>query len=142
MTSTPPFAIKTLDHVVIRCRDIGRMIEFYRDVLGCPLEKAQEGIGLWQFRAGASLIDLVDVNGEIGKAGGPPPGNDGHNMDHFCVSVEGFDPDAINAWLANHGVEGGEPVQRYGAEGSGPSIYVTDPEGNTVELKGPPADPV
>jgi len=137
-TPSPPFAIKALDHVVIRCRDVEAMVRFYRDVLGCPLEKAQEGIGLWQMRAGSALIDLVDVNGEIGRAGGAPPGDDAHNMDHFCVTVEGFDADAINAWLAGAGIESGEPVRRYGAEGYGPSIYVRDPEGNTVELKGPP----
>lgn len=136
MTS-PPFAIKTLDHVVIRCRDIEAMVRFYHDAIGCPLERAQQEIGLWQLRAGTALIDLVDVNGEIGKAGGAPPGGDAHNMDHFCVAVAGFDAGAINAWLAKHGAEGGEPVRRYGAEGYGPSIYVRDPEGNTVELKGP-----
>ncbi len=138
MPDTPPFRMKGLDHVVLRCRDVEAMIAFYRDVLGCPMEKEQVKIGLWQLRAGSSLIDLVDVDGEIGKAGGAPPGDGAHNMDHFCVSVDGFDEIAINDWMAAHGHEGGEAVPRYGAEGNGPSIYLTDPEGNTVELKGPP----
>lgn len=94
--------------------------------------------GLVQLRAGISLIDLVDVNGELGKMGGAPPGAEGRNMDHLCVQVEPWDADAIRAYLAGHGVDAPEPVRRYGALGHGPSIYIQDPEGNTVELKGPP----
>ena len=91
-------------------------------------------------RAGRSLVDLVDVEGKIGKQGGAPPGAQGRNMDHFCLRVDPFDGAAIQAHLKAHGVEPGAVEQRYGAEGDGPSIYFTDPEGNTIELKGP-ADP-
>jgi catechol 2,3-dioxygenase-like lactoylglutathione lyase family enzyme len=93
--------------------------------------------GMSHLRAGASMIDLVAVDGKLGKAGGAPPGREGRNMDHLCLRVEPFDQDAIVAYLKRHGVEVGEIRKRYGAQGNGISIYVTDPEGNTVELKGP-----
>ncbi len=127
-----------LDHVVVRANDIERMIGFYRDVLGCPLERSLEEIGLYQLRAGNSLIDLVDVNAPLGRQGGTGPGREGRNMDHFCVRIEDFDEPRLREHLESHGVEAGETGQRYGADGTGPSIYIRDPEGNTVELKGPP----
>lgn len=130
--------IKAIDHVVIRARDIAAMVAFYRDVLGCPVELVQEELGLWQLRAGSALIDLVDVEGKLGLEGGAPPGADAHNVDHFCLQVDPWDPDAILAHLAGHGVTAEPPGRRYGAEGYGPSIYLSDPEGNRVELKGPP----
>lgn len=138
MTEGNPVAVRQLDHVVIRARDLGRMIDFYTRVLGCPLERGPGEIGLAQLRAGGSLIDLVDVAGPLGRQGGPAPGSDAHNMDHFCVQVDPWDAEAIAAHLERHGVEVGEVVTRYGALGNGPSLYVRDPEGNTVELKGPP----
>ncbi len=130
--------IRNLDHVVLRVSDVERAIAFYSEVLGCPVERRVEKLGLYQLRAGTALIDLVDVDGTIGRGGGPAPGADGHNMDHFCVRVEPFDAAAIAAHLEAHGVEAGPVEQRYGAEGDGPSIYLEDPDGNTVELKGPP----
>jgi len=132
--------IKAIDHVVIRARDVGGMVAFYRDVLGCPVELVQEDIGLWQLRAGAGLIDLVDVDGKLGREGGAAPGADAHNMDHFCLQVEPWDPDAILAHLKAKGIRAEPPARRYGAEGYGPSIYLSDPEGNRVELKGPSED--
>ena len=133
------FAILGLDHVVLRARDVAAMSRFYCEVLGCGVEKLQPAIGLTQLRAGRTLIDLVDVAGPLGRQGGAPPGAEGRNMDHFCLRIEPFDGPAITAHLRRHGVEPGEVVQRYGAEGNGPSLYLQDPEGNTVELKGPPA---
>lgn len=130
--------IRNLDHVVLRVSDIDRAIGFYRDVLGCSEERRAEGLGLYQLRAGSALIDLVDVAGTIGKMGGAAPSGEGANMDHFCVRVDPFDAEAIFAHLAKHGIEAGQVEQRYGAEGNGPSIYIKDPDSNTVELKGPP----
>lgn len=134
-----PFRIGGIDHVVLRVRDMARMRAFYRDVLGCPVEKVQAEIGLEQLRAGAGLVDLVDIAGPLGRMGGAPPGAEGRNLDHLCLAVTPFDPGAIAAHLAAHGVEPGAVESRYGAEGQGPSMYITDPEGNSVELKGPPA---
>ena len=130
--------IREIDHVVLRVTNPDRMIGFYCTVLGCTLERRRDDLGLIQLRAGRSLIDLVPVDGEIGRAGGAAPGKEGHNLDHFCVRVEPFDVQAIRAHLAAHGISAGEVATRYGAEGEGPSIYLSDPEGNTVELKGPP----
>lgn len=132
------FSIKGLDHIVLRTADVDRMIGFYSEVLGCAVERRVDDLGLVQMRAGASLIDLVDVNGEIGRAGGAAAGDVARNMDHFCLRIDDFDAAAIATHLSNHGVEPGEPARRYGADGFGQSIYFQDPDGNTVELKSPP----
>lgn len=130
--------IRGLDHVVLRASDMDEMITFYCDVLGCMVErKLSPELGLVQLRAGNALIDIVSVEGKIGRLGGAAPGKGGRNMDHFCLRLEGFDEAAIRAHLARFGIRGSEVEIRYGAEGNGPSIYVQDPEGNTVELKGP-----
>ena len=134
-----PFVIAQIDHVVLRVRDLAAMQAFYCEVLGCSEERRQDEIGLVQLRAGRSLIDLVDVEGRLGRMGGAPPGAEGRNMDHLCLRVEPFDRDALLAHLAAYRVRVGEFGARYGAEGEGPSQYVYDPEGNVVELKGPPA---
>ena len=130
--------IRHIDHLVLRVADIEAMLHFYIDVLGCSLEKIQEGPGLYQVRAGNSLIDLVPVGGKLGRAGGAAPGKEGRNLDHFCLRVDSFDAEEITRYLRSKGVEPGKVESRYGAEGEGPSIYVTDPEGNVVELKGAP----
>ena len=131
------FQIKAIDHVVLRVADAERAIRFYCDVLGCREERRAEGIGLYQLRAGAGLIDIVPVDSELGRMGGAGPGDEGHNLDHFALRIEPFDEAALRAHLAAHGVTAGEVSRRYGAEGDGPSLYLEDPDGNTVELKGP-----
>lgn len=133
-----PISVRGLDHLVLRVVDLPAMVEFYGAVLGCPVERRQDEIGLVQLRAGNALIDMVPVDGKLGRMGGAAPGREGRNLDHLCLRVEPFDPDAIHAHLDAHGVRGGPVESRYGAEGEGPSIYLQDPEGNTVELKGPP----
>jgi catechol 2,3-dioxygenase-like lactoylglutathione lyase family enzyme len=130
--------IREIDHVVLRVADLERSLAFYRDALGCPVERRADAIGLVQLRAGRSLIDLVPVTGKLGSAGGAAPGREGRNLDHFCLRVEPFDEAALRAHLARFGIAAGETARRIGAEGDGPSLYVTDPDGNTVELKGPP----
>jgi catechol 2,3-dioxygenase-like lactoylglutathione lyase family enzyme len=130
--------IRDIDHVVLRVVDAERMLHFYRDVLACTIERRRDDIGLIKLRAGRSMIDLVPVDGELGRAGGAAPGREGRNLDHFCLRVEPFDEAAIRAHLASHGAHAGSIESRYGAEGMGPSLYLTDPEGNVVELKGPP----
>ncbi|PWK92766.1 VOC family protein [Fulvimonas soli] len=137
----PPFRLRQLDHVVLRVRDLAAMQAFYCDVLGCRVERRQDELGLVQLRAGASLIDLVGVDGKLGRQGGAAPGAEGHNVDHVCLSVEGYDEAAIRAHLEAHGACVGETGLRYGAEGEGPSLYLYDPQGNMVELKGPAISP-
>ncbi|HMA09677.1 MAG TPA: VOC family protein [Ramlibacter sp.] len=131
--------IREIDHLVLRVVDLERMLRFYCDALGCSVERRQEALGLVQLRAGRSLLDLVPVTGKLGAAGGAAPGREGRNLDHFCFRVEPFDEAAIRRQLQAHGVEAGPLESRYGAEGTGPSLYLTDPEGNVVELKGPAA---
>ena len=131
-------ALRDIDHLVLRVVDLDRMLAFYTGVLGCTLERRQDAIGLVQLRAGRSLVDLVPVDGELGRAGGAAPGKEGRNLDHFCFRIEPFDEPALRRHLEAAGIQAGALATRYGAEGEGPSLYITDPEGNVVELKGPP----
>jgi catechol 2,3-dioxygenase-like lactoylglutathione lyase family enzyme len=132
------FNIKHIDHLVIRVGNLRPMLDFYINVIGCSLEKTQEDLGLYQLRAGDSLIDFVPIDGPLGRAGGVAPGREGRNLDHFCLRIEPFEGDWILEYLRSKGINPGKIESRYGADGDGPSIYVTDPEGNVVELKGPP----
>jgi catechol 2,3-dioxygenase-like lactoylglutathione lyase family enzyme len=131
--------IREIDHLVLRVSDLDAMLHFYGDVLGCSVERRRDDIGLVQLRAGRSLIDLVPVDGPLGRAGGAAPAREGRNLDHLCLRLEEpFDERAVRASLRAHGIEAGALQMRYGAEGEGPSIYLVDPDGNGVELKGPP----
>lgn len=136
---THPIRPAGFDHIVLRIVDKEKMIAFYRDVLGCAVDWDRPELGLTHIRAGASLIDLVTVDGKLGALGGAAPGPEGRNLDHFALAIRPFDETAIRAHLAAHGVEIDDEGPRYGAEGEGRSIYIRDPEGNTVELKGPSA---
>ena len=131
--------IRDIDHLVLRVVDLERMLAFYCGVLGCSVQRRRDDLGLVQLRAGRSMLDLVPVDGPIGRQGGAAPAGEGRNLDHFCLRVEPFDGEAIRRELRAHGSEPGPVQMRFGAEGNGPSIYVADPEGNVVELKGPPA---
>jgi glyoxylase I family protein len=130
--------IREIDHLVLRVVELERMLRFYCGALGCSVERRQDDIGLVQLRAGRSIIDLIPVDGKLGKVGGAAPGKEARNLDHFCLRVDPFDEPSIRSHLEAQGVEVGPVASRYGAEGEGPSIYLTDPEGNVVELKGPP----
>ncbi|WP_454723566.1 MULTISPECIES: VOC family protein [Cupriavidus] len=134
------FRILAIDHLVLRSADVPALRRFYVDVLGCRVEREQPALGLTQLRAGSGLIDLVTLDGPLGRAGGAGPGAEGRNLDHFCLRIDPFDADALGAHLRAHGVQPGPVEMRFGAEGKGPSIYVRDPDGNVVELKGPPAE--
>jgi catechol 2,3-dioxygenase-like lactoylglutathione lyase family enzyme len=137
MTDERPFEIVALDHIVIRVGDLDRMVAFYRDVLGCPVERVLEEAAMVQLRAGASLIDLVDSQGPLGGDEPSPAAGSGRNMHHYCIRVSPFDGERVRAHLKAHGIRPGEVADRYGAEGMGKSLYFEDPEGNTVELKAP-----
>ena len=133
-----PFALRGIDHVVLRVLDLERSIGFYRDVLGCALERRREDLGLVHLRAGRALIDLVSVDGVLGRRGGAGAGTEGRNLDHLCLRIEPFDESVIVAYLDRYGIAvQGRTEMRFGAEGEGPSIYLEDPDGNVVELKGP-----
>lgn len=129
--------IREIDHVVLRAKNADALAHFYCDVLGCSLEKEQRELGLTQLRAGRSLIDVLQVGAPIDRAENGAP-DAGRNLDHLCLRIDPFDADALAAHLAAHGARLGEQALRYGADGYGPSLYLFDPEGNMVELKGPP----
>jgi|TARA_R110002072_G_scaffold106760_11_gene233060 catechol 2,3-dioxygenase-like lactoylglutathione lyase family enzyme len=124
------FTVKGLDHLVLVVDDLELAVDFYVDVLGCRVERRVERIGLVQLRAGDSLIDLQQRK--------PDDALEGRNLDHFALRIEPFEAAALRAHLSDHGVAAGEVGERYGAQGTGPSLYLQDPEGNVIELKGPP----
>jgi catechol 2,3-dioxygenase-like lactoylglutathione lyase family enzyme len=129
-----PLRVEDIDHVVVRCRDQARALDFYVRVLGLAEERRIDAIGLIQLRAGRSMVDLVPAD--------PPPTHEGRNVDHVCLGVDAPDLGAVAAWLRAEGVEVlGDPAERYGARGMGLSIYVLDPDGNIVELKQTPRPP-
>lgn len=130
-------SIRNIDHVVLRVTDIEAMRRFYCEVLGAEHVAYRPQFGMSHLRVGSAMLDLVEVDGPLGKQGGAAPGPEGRNMDHLCFRVEPFDQEAIVAHLRKHGVAVGDIRSRFGAEGSGISIYLSDPEDNTVELKGP-----
>ncbi|WP_282605833.1 VOC family protein [Pelagibius sp. Alg239-R121] len=132
------FEITGIDHIVLRTPQLAVTQAFYEEILGCVVERVQAEIGLTQLRAGRSLIDLITLDGVLGRAGGAAAGVEGRNVDHICLGIVPFDEPQLRAHLAAHGVEILDEGLRYGAEGEGPSFYIRDPDGNTVELKGPP----
>ncbi|MGQ0675030.1 MAG: VOC family protein [Rhodospirillales bacterium] len=133
-----PVRVLGIDHIVLRVRDLRRSIRFYRRVLGLEVEHRQPRLGLVHIRAGAQLIDLVELGGPLGRLGGAGPGRrGGRNMDHAALRLARFDGKALRRHLRRHGIDPGEPRQRYGAAGVGPSVYLSDPDGNVIELKGP-----
>ena len=136
-----PFTLNHIDHVVFRVADLDRSVAFYRDVLGCTMDKWRDDLGLFHLRAGTALIDLVLLTGRLGIEGGAGPGREGRNVDHVCLRIAPFDEDAILNHLVHYGVQPLAPVAiNYGADGNGPSLYIKDPDGNVVELKGPSGD--
>jgi catechol 2,3-dioxygenase-like lactoylglutathione lyase family enzyme len=128
--------VRKIDHLVLRTDRVADMVRFYREVLGCPVERqTAPETGLTQLRAGDALIDIVAVDSELGRAGGGPPSRTENNVDHFCLQIEDMSPADLRAWLEARGVACGEFESRYGAQGFGPSIYIQDPDGNTIELR-------
>ncbi|MBT3369722.1 MAG: VOC family protein [Rhodospirillaceae bacterium] len=125
-----------LDHVVLRIAELDRSLAFYCDVLGCVVDRRRDDLGLYHLRAGSAQIDLVTLDGQLGQKHGAVSA-DGPNMDHFCLRIEAFEDPGLADYLRGHGLEPSEVAQRFGAEGEGPSLYVSDPDGNVVELKGP-----
>jgi glyoxylase I family protein len=128
--------VRGLDHLVLRVKDPAAMERFYVGVLGLTVERRSDTIGLVQLRAGAQLVDLVAVDGLLGRQGDAAPAAGGRNLDHFCLNLDDFELAAVIAHLEAHGVAVGESGRRYGAGGFGVSVYLTDPEGNGLELRG------
>ena len=141
MASVIPFEVQRIDHVVLRVTDIDRSVSFYEAILGCEVVKRRDDLGLVHLRAGASMIDLISIEGPLGRKGGAAPGSQGRNMDHLCLRIHPFDGASILAMLKEAGVAHTPAAQvNFGAEGHGLSLYFTDPDGNEIELKGPALD--
>ncbi len=136
MVDSPPFALEGLDHVVLLVDDLAAAEGFYREVIGCRVDRALPAYGMLQLRAGAALIDLVDIGSEAGAWARPEVAG-GRNMDHVCIATGPWEEAAMRAHLAAHGVQIVEEGTRYGARGEGLSFYIKDPSGNAIELKGP-----
>lgn len=130
------FEISAIDHLVLRTANMDAMLAFYGEVLGCEIERdVRAEFGLVQLRAGTGLIDLVEVDSKLGAMGGGPPTATENNLDHFCLQVDVMCEQDILARLDAHGIEHGDLERRYGAQGFGNSVYLRDPDGNTVELR-------
>ena len=128
--------VAAIDHIVLRTTKLTEMLKFYCEVLGCKVERETSyEIGITQLRAGSALIDLVRVDSKIGKLGGGPPSETENNVDHFCLQLKKISEEEIKSQLKSHGISVGEFADRYGAQGTGRSVYIKDPEGNTVELR-------
>lgn len=136
-----PINILRFDHVVFRVRDIARSMRFYEDVLGAHLDKSDERLGLYHMKLGDAMIDLISVDGQLGGAVGTKEINQKtRNVEHVCLRIEPFDEAGIKDHLDRHHVKYEPAVeQNYGNEGVGPSLYLEDPDGNVIELKGPSA---
>jgi len=131
-----PFTLVGIDHVVFLVDDMPRALAFYHDVLGCVPGYSYPAMGMEQVWAGAALIVLWDTTHPGAKDAVPPvPG--GRNVDHVCIATSPFDPDVMRTHLAAHNVTITREAMHGGARGMGHSIYVLDPFGNKLEIKGP-----
>ena len=132
-----PFSVKRIDHLVFRVRDLQKSVAFYSAVLGCEAVRTRDDLGLVHLRAGVSMIDLISIDGKLGRMGGAGPGTGGRNVDHLCLRIEPFIEDALTLHLKQHGiVPHAKAATNFGAEGEGLSLYFDDPDGNVIELKG------
>ena len=132
-----PFTVQHIDHVVLRTEQMQAMAGFYQ-TLGAQVKRdALHELGMLQLQLGQSMIDLVDVAGRLGQAGGAAPGPEGRNVDHMALRIAPFDEDAIIEFCQAHDIQSQRiDHDLLGADGYGPAVYVTDPDGNKVELKG------
>ncbi len=133
-----PFSIQCIDHLVFRVLDLPRSVAFYQAVLGCEVARRRDDLGLIHIRVGSSMVDLISVDGKLGRAGGAGAGVEGRNVDHLCLRINPFIEESIVAHLKLHGITPhGPAATNFGAQGEGLSLYFDDPDGNTIELKGP-----
>jgi len=132
----PPFEIAGIDHLLVLVEGMGRALAFYEGVLGCEVDERLPEYAMVVLRAGASKIDLADIADERG-AWARPEVYGGRNVDHFCLALRTSDEAALRAHLAAHRVTIVEEQLSAEAGGDRLSLYIRDPDGNVVELKGP-----
>ncbi|MCF2125544.1 VOC family protein [Strepomyces sp. STD 3.1] len=123
--------VKDFDHLVLNVRDVERSLEFYCGSLGL------EPVRVDEWRAGKAPFPSARVSPTLIIDLFDRPRTES-NVDHFCLSVEPLDWQEVIASGEFTVLEG--PVGRYGARGDAQSIYVEDPDGNTVELRWYPQD--
>ncbi|MEV6552155.1 VOC family protein [Streptomyces sp. NPDC051597] len=123
--------VKDFDHLVLNVQDVERALAFYTGPLGLEPVRVEE------WRAGKVPFPSVRINANtIIDLFDRPRGES--NVDHICLVVDPLDwQEVIDAGTLDV-IEG--PVPRFGARGSATSVYVKDPEGNTVELRWYPQD--
>jgi glyoxylase I family protein len=136
MSAPPP--LRGIDHVVLLVDDMNRATAFYTEVIGCSVDNDLPQYGMRQLRAGAALIDLVDISTPEGEWARPPVAG-GRNVDHVALALGPADPEAVRGHLVEHGIEIVEEGDRIGALGDTLSFYILDPAGNQIELSFPPA---
>ena len=121
--SRPAIEINRIDHIVLLVADLERSVRFYTDVLGMHEERRHEDLGLVQMRAGASLVDLQQAKRTR---------RTGQNMDHFALNLAHFNEKRLLSHLKAHGVASGKVRPRYGSDGRGKTVDLTDPDGNLI----------
>ena len=136
--SRPPFALEGIDHILLLVKGMQPTVRFYTKVLGCTIEGRLPQYGMLQLRAGSALIDLVDI-ADSRAAWAVPQVAGGRNLDHLCLALGAHDEEKLRRHLARHRVEIVEEGMHAGSRGESLSLYVRDPSGNVIELKGPPA---
>jgi glyoxylase I family protein len=137
---TPPFTLEGIDHLLLLVQGMAPAVKFYTEVLGCTVEDRLPQYGMLQLRAGHALIDLVDISVPEAAWAAPPVAG-GRNLDHLCLALGHHDEVMLRRHLAQHGVEIIEEGLHAGSRGESLSLYVRDPSGNVIELKGPPPAP-
>ena len=133
----PPFRLEGIDHILLLVDGMAEARAFYEEVLSCRFEEALPQYGMAVLRAGAALINLVDISAAEGSWALPQV-TGGRNLDHYCLALGPCDEKALRQHLAHHGIEIIEELIHAGARGESLSLYVRDPSGNVIELKGPP----
>ena len=133
-----PFLLAGIDHVVLLVDGMERATEFYTSVLGCTVDNDVPEYAMRQLRAGAALIDLVDIASPAGAWARPEVAG-GRNVDHVALALGPATPAAVKRHLADHEVEIVEEAENIGARGKSLSLYIHDPSGNQIELSFEPA---
>ena len=130
-----PFSLQAIDHVVIRAVNAAELVAFYVEAIGCKLAWDRPELGLTHLEAGNALIDIVSIEGPLGTKGVSLAAGAGRNVDHLCLRIAPFDFEALKAHFERFAIVLAPPQARFGAQGDGLSIYLTDPEGNGIQLK-------
>lgn len=136
-----PFRLQAIDHIVIRAANAAELVAFYVEAIGCKLAWDRPELGLTHLEAGNAMIDIVSIEGPLGTQGvslaakAEAGAGSGRNVDHLCLRIAPFDFEALKAHFERFAIVLAPPQARFGAQGNGLSIYLTDPEGNGVELK-------